>query len=131
MVRLRLAIAVSMASQRRHNLNTGKERLQRLEELLKPVVNISQIEQDRAKSKNRHIEASYPGELVGVDTFPIGCLKGVGRIYQQTACDCFSSFGWAKIYLDKTVDSAIDFLENRLLPQAIWIKTKETPSRPW
>jgi hypothetical protein len=28
----------------------------------------------------------------------------------------FSSFGWAKLYLDKTVESTIDFLENHLLP---------------
>ena len=59
---------------------------------------------------------SYPGELIGIDTFYVGCLKGVGRIYQITACDCFSSFGFAKLYTDKTADSAIDFLENHLLP---------------
>jgi len=30
-------------------------------------------------SKTRHIEASYPGELVGIDTFYVGCLKNDGE----------------------------------------------------
>ena len=105
-----------------NNLNTKKKRLQWIQELSGVVVNISQIERDREKSKTRHIEASYPGELVGIDTFYVGCLKGVGRLYQQTACDCFSSFGWAKLYLDKSADSAIDFLENNLLLKSSWVR---------
>ena len=48
----------------------------------------------------------------------MGCLKNIGRIYQLTACDCFSSFGWAKLYLHKNGDSAVDFLETDLLPKA-------------
>ncbi|MDI6783931.1 MAG: IS481 family transposase [bacterium] len=106
----------------RQDLNTRKKRLQWIQELSGVVVNISQIERDKEKSKSRHIEASYPGELVGVDIFYVGCLKGVGRIYQQTACDCFSSFGWAKLYLDKTADSTIDFLEKHLLPKSGWVR---------
>ena len=69
-------------------------------------------------SKSRHIEAPYAGYLVGIDVFYVGCLKNIGRIYQLTACDCFSSFGWAKLYLHKTADSAVDFLETELLPKA-------------
>ena len=48
----------------------------------------------------------------------MGCLKNIGRIYQLTAWDCFSSFGWAKLYLHKNGDSAVDFLETDLLPKA-------------
>ena len=101
---------------KRHNLNTKDERLQWIQELAGVVVNLSQIKRDKEERKRRHIETSYPGELIGIDTFYVGCLKGVGRIYQITACDCFSSFGFAKLYTDKTADSAIDFLENHLLP---------------
>ncbi len=107
---------------KRYNLNTRKKRLQWIQELSGVIVNVSQLERDREKSKGRHIEASYPGELVGVDTFYVGTLKGVGRIYQQTACDCFSSFGWARLYLDKTADSAIDFLENHLLSMSAYVR---------
>lgn len=107
---------------KRHSLNTKKKRLAWVQELSGVMANVSQHEHDRKKSKYRHIKASYPGELVGIDTFYVGTLKGVGRIYQLTACDCFSSFGWAKLYLDKTADSAIDFLENHLLPMSGWVR---------
>ena len=109
---------------KRHNLNSRKKRLAWIQELSGVVVHISQLDRGKQDSKRRHIEASYPGELVGVDTFYVGCLKGVGRIYQQAACDCFSSFGWAKLYLDKSADSAIDFLENVLLPRACPVKIR-------
>jgi len=107
---------------KRHNLNTKKKRLSYyIQELNGVVANISQLERDKEISKTRHIEASYPGELVGIDTFYVGCLKGIGRIYQFAACDCFSSFGWAKLYTHKTADSAVDFLENHLLPMSSWV----------
>ncbi len=32
------------------------------------------------------------GELVAVDTFFAGTLKGVGKVYIQTVLDCFSRF---------------------------------------
>ena len=48
----------------------------------------------------------------------IGCLKKKGRIYQLTSCDCFSNFGRAKLYLHKTAENAVDFLDTDLLPKA-------------
>ena len=41
-------------------------------------------------------------------------LKGIGRIYPQVACDCFSSFGVAKVYDNKTTQVSTDFVENHL-----------------
>lgn len=106
---------------KRNNLNIKKKRLQLVQEISGVVVNISLIQRDKEKSKTRHIKAIYPGELIGIDTFYVGCLKGIGRIYQQTACDCFSSFGWAKLYHNKKVESTIDFLENHLLKVNGWV----------
>lgn len=77
---------------------------------------LSARHRDRKKSKHRHVEVSYPGELVGMDLFYIGTLKGIGRIYQFTAIDCFSSFGFAGIYTAKTADNAIRFVQDRVLP---------------
>lgn len=77
---------------------------------------LSSRERDRKKSKDRHVEAAYPGQLVGIDLFYIGTLKGIGRIYQFTAVDCFSSFGFAGIYTAKTADNAIDFMKSHVLP---------------
>jgi hypothetical protein len=51
--------------------------------------------------------------------------EGIGRIYQFTACDCFSKLlGWAKLYLDKTADSWFDFLENHLLKRTGLVRIK-------
>lgn len=77
---------------------------------------ISAWHQDRQKSQHRHVEVSSPGELVGMDLFYIGTLKGIGRIYQFTGVDCFSSFGFAGIYPAKTTDNAIRFVRDRVVP---------------
>jgi len=42
------------------------------------------------------IEAEYPGYLGSQDTFYVGTLKGVGRIYQQTFVDMYSRNAFAK-----------------------------------
>jgi transposase InsO family protein len=65
-------------------------------------------------SKNRHVESHEPGELVSVDTFTVS-VANLGKIWQYTACDTYSSFGWAKVYLEKTVDSSIDFVINHVV----------------
>src|SRR2546427_1809322 len=41
--------------------------------------------------------ATEPGELVCLDTFYIGNLKGVGKVWQITACDAASSYGVAAL----------------------------------
>jgi hypothetical protein len=47
--------------------------------------------------QERHIEATRPGEVVHVDTFYIGKLKGVGKVWQYTACDAYGSYGLARL----------------------------------
>jgi len=47
---------------------------------------------------------------VSQDTFYVGYLKGVGRIYQQTAIDTFSSLAFAKLYTAKVPVTAADLL---------------------
>ena len=44
-------------------------------------------EDDRACGE---IETAHPGYLGSQDTFYVGTLKGVGRVYQQTFVDTFS-----------------------------------------
>jgi hypothetical protein len=56
------------------------------------------------------------------DTFYIRCLKGIGRIYHPVACDCFSSFGAAKVYTDKSSDSSTDFLKTQLVKKFAPVK---------
>ena len=68
------------------------------------------------KRQRMHIHAHYPGYLFCQDTFYVGTIKGLGRIYQQTGIDAYASFGFAKVYTDKTVTSSIDFLKTKVLP---------------
>ncbi|WP_460030157.1 DDE-type integrase/transposase/recombinase, partial [Mannheimia haemolytica] len=50
------------------------------------------------------------------DTFYVGNLKGVGRIYQQTFIDTYSKVAFAKLYTMKTAISAADMLNDKVLP---------------
>jgi len=97
---------------KRYNLNHRKDRLEWVRRLHGEVVKPSDLETARQKAKKRHIQAEKPGELVCLDLFYVGCLKGVGRIYQMTACDAATSFAWAKLYTDKSAETACDFLEH-------------------
>jgi transposase InsO family protein len=62
------------------------------------------------------IETEHPGYLLSQDTFYVGYLKGVGRIYQQTVIDTYSSVTFAKVYAAKVPVTAADLLNDRVLP---------------
>ena len=62
------------------------------------------------------IETAHPGYLGAQDTFYVGTLKGVGRIYQQTFIDTYAKVGFAKLYTTKTPITAADLLNDRVLP---------------
>ena len=70
-----------------------------------------------------HVQASEPGELVCLDTFYIGKLKGVGKVWQYTACDAACSYGIAQVSLEFSAAATAHFLISRVLPafhQAGW-----------
>ena len=62
------------------------------------------------------IETAHPGYLGSQDTFYVGTIKGVGRIYQQTFVDTYSKVAMAKLYTTKTPITAADLLNDRVLP---------------
>jgi len=70
----------------------------------------------RARRQKRHVEANEPGELVCLDTFYIGRLKGVGKVWQITACDTACSYATARIIPANTAEHAARFLAETLLP---------------
>lgn len=107
----------------RHDLEVMPKRLKRLEEYSKDKNNIlaeSQVQAlEKAKEEKRahgSIETFHPGFLFGQDTFYVGYIKGVGKIYQQTGIDTYSNYGFAKVYTDKTSITAADFLNDKVLP---------------
>lgn len=80
----------------RHGLNTRAKRLGLVAGYAAPY------EPPRDPGPERHIDVSRPGELVGIDCFYVGRLRGtVGAIWQLTAIDIASSFGWAELVIAK------------------------------
>jgi transposase InsO family protein len=69
-----------------------------------------------AKRKSARINADYPGYLFCQDTFYVGTMKGLGRIYQQAGIDAYAGFGFAKVYQNKMAISAVDFLKTKVFP---------------
>lgn len=70
-------------------------------------------EQDQAHGE---IESEHPGYLGSQDTFYVGTLKGVGRIYQQTFVDTYTKVAICKLYTTKTGLVAADLLNDRVVP---------------
>src|SRR4029079_11230892 len=77
---------------RRRQLGTRKARLAVLEH---GSAKTTGILTERTAKTLRHVEAAAPGELLSLDTFYVGKLKGVGKVWQITGCDVASSFAWA------------------------------------
>ena len=103
---------------RRHGLRTRWERLARLEgEALVATGLLTERAARRLVRKDRHIEAERPGDLVCLDGFFIGKLKGVGRVWQLTACDAAASYGIAQVIRGAPrAAQAVAFLTERVRP---------------
>jgi len=106
----------------RHNLLTKHERLLRLEKATAERTVTLTEEQTRAlerfspEFRERHIEAPHTGALVAVDTFFVGTLKGVGKLYLQTAIDCHSRHAWARLYPSKLPVTAVHLMNGDVIP---------------
>lgn len=62
------------------------------------------------------MESPQPGYLLCQDTYYVGTIKGVGRIYMQSVVEAFCSFAFTKLYLSKLPMTAVDVLNDRGLP---------------
>jgi transposase InsO family protein len=68
------------------------------------------------KEAHGEFESECPGYCGAQDTFYVGTLKGVGRIYQQTFLDTYTKVAFAKLYDRKTPLVAADLLNDRVVP---------------
>ena len=85
---------------------------------------IAFIEKQNPQYQERHVESSKPGELLNQDTFFVGTLKGVGRVYMHTVVDTFNSMAFGFLHVSKLPEAAVAVLHNDVLPFYKKHKTK-------
>jgi transposase InsO family protein len=119
----RVAATTIYRTLRRYGLGTRRERLVLLERHSASGAGLltertrRAIEKARPMASNRHVEASAVAELICLDCFYIGALKGVGRVWQITACDAFSSYGLAWTFVgEPNAQVAARFLQRQVVP---------------
>jgi transposase InsO family protein len=108
----------------RNDLQTFARRLKALEARQAQTAGMVLTEQqvramEKAKlEKEAHgeIDTAHPGYLGAQDTYYVGTIKGVGRIYQQTFIDTYSKVAFVKLYDRKNALVAADMLNDRVLP---------------
>lgn len=103
---------------RRHQLGTRRARLAVLEQFSAATQGIlTERTAHRDRRRTRHVAAVAPGDLLSLDTFYVGKLKGVGKVWQITGCDAACSYAWARLIVGEVTSAAVlTFLRDDVRP---------------
>ncbi len=107
----------------KHGMGSRYQRLLKLEEkaldqkIELTAEQVKAIEKANPCFKERHVESTRPGELLCQDTFYVGHLKGVGKVYLQAVVDTYCSYGFGYLHTGKLPEHAATILHNDVLPQ--------------
>jgi transposase InsO family protein len=77
---------------------------------------VALIERANPVFKERHVESSRPGELLCQDTFYVGHLKGLGKVYLHSVVDTYGSYAFGFLHTSKQPEAAVAVLHNDVLP---------------
>ncbi len=74
------------------------------------------LEKQNPCFRERHVESRRPGELLCQDTFFVGNLKGIGKVYLHAVVDTFGSYAFGFLHVSKQPEAAVSVLHNDVLP---------------
>src|ERR671918_808231 len=57
--------------------------------------------------KERHLESERPGQLLSADTFMVGTLEGIGRVYLHAVVDTHGSYAFGFLHVSKQPEAAV------------------------
>jgi len=106
----------------KHELGSRYARLLKLEsqayqhEIELTPEQVAWIEKANPCFRERHVESSRPGELLCADTFFVGTLKGVGKVYLHAVVDTYGSYAFGYLHTSRQPEAAALVLHNDVLP---------------
>lgn len=77
---------------------------------------VKALEKNNPSFRERHVESSQPGELLSADTYSVGVIKGVGRVYLHAVVDTYGSYAFGYLHTTKQPEAAALVLHNDVLP---------------
>jgi len=107
----------------KHGMGSRYQRLPKLEERASKekielaAQQVAAIEKANPCFRERYVESKRPGELLTQDTFLVGHLKGVGKVYLQAVVDTYGSCAFAYLHARKMPEQAVAVLHSEVLPQ--------------